>query len=61
MAPEIKEVSDFTATIGRQFLRIGQNSFVVAVLIPREAHRYPAAIIFNLPLGDAPAATPWNR
>jgi hypothetical protein len=39
MAPEMKEVSDFTATIGRQFLRIGQMSFAVAVLIPREAHR----------------------
>ncbi|CAI8757716.1 hypothetical protein EMIT043CA1_150120 [Pseudomonas brassicacearum] len=48
VAPEIKEVSKSKAIIGRSFVRIGQISFAVGWLIPHEAHRYSAAIIFNL-------------
>jgi hypothetical protein len=44
---------DLTATIRCLFVRFDQNSFVVAVLISCEVHRYSAAIIFNLPLASA--------
>jgi hypothetical protein len=47
---------NFTATIRSGFVRIDQNSFVVSLLIPREAHRYSAAIIFNLPFGGRSTA-----
>jgi hypothetical protein len=36
------------ATINGRFVRFDQITFVVPGLIPREAHRYSAAIIFNL-------------